>query len=239
MKKMVLNVLICLVFILVTSWVFADDKPTVGVLRFTNNTRAYWWRGTTGRELQDMLISELVSTKAFHVLERKEIDKVISEQKISESGLIDDATKIKIGNLKAAKYLIAGTVSAYEEQTSGSGGGVGIMGFRIGGKKESAYISVDLKVINTETAAIVDARTIEASSESSGIDLRAALGFFSGDLSNYEKTPTGKAIRACIIEITEYLKCSLIKGPNDSCMKEFIEKESKRRERTKSSIKLQ
>ncbi|HPP07389.1 MAG TPA: CsgG/HfaB family protein, partial [Syntrophorhabdaceae bacterium] len=164
MKKIVLTTLMCIFFIFLSIWVYADDKPTVGVLRFTNKTGAAWWRGTTGQELQDMLISELVSTKAFHVLERKEIDKVISEQKISESGLVDEATKVKIGNLKAAKYLIAGTVSSYEEKTSGSGAGFGVMGFKMGGKKDSAYIAVDLKVISTETGAIVDARTIEASS---------------------------------------------------------------------------
>ncbi|MCX7965168.1 MAG: CsgG/HfaB family protein [Syntrophorhabdaceae bacterium] len=239
MKRIVFCVLMALIFIYTSISVFADDKPTVGVLRFTNKTGAAWWRGTTGQELQEMLIAELVSTKAFHVLERKEIEKVISEQKISESGLVDDATRVKIGNLKVAKYLIAGTVSSYEEHTGGTGGGIGIMGFRIGAKKDSAYIAVDLKVISTETAAIVDARTIEASSESSGLSLGAAFRFFTGELSNYEKTPTGKAIRACIIEITDYLKCSLIKGQNDSCMQEYIEKEATRRERTKKSIKLQ
>ncbi len=238
MKKIILS-FVYILFIFTCFAVYADDKPTIGVLRFTNKTGAAWWRGNTGQELQDMLISELVSTKAFQILERQEIDKVISEQKISESGLVDDATRIKIGNLKAAKYLVAGTVSSYEERTSGTGGGFGIMGFTIGGKKESAYIAVDLKVISTETAAIVDARTIEASSESSGLSLRGAFGFFSGDLSNYEKTPTGKAIRACVIEIAEYLQCSLIKGKNDKCMQEYIEKESKRKERTKQSIKLQ
>lgn len=238
MKKIIL-LAVTLALLLSLSSAFAQEKPTVGVLRFSNKTGAAWWKGNTGQELQDMLISELVSTKAFQVLERNEIDKVISEQQISESGLVDDATRVKIGNLKAAKYLIAGTVSSYEEQTSGSGAGFGFMGFTIGGKKESAYIAVDLKVISTETAAIVDARTVEASSESSGLSLKGSFGLFSGDLSNYEKTPTGKAIRACIIEIAEYLQCSIIKGQNDSCMKEYIEKESKRKERTKKSIKLQ
>ncbi len=238
MKKIIF-LAITLVFLFSVSIAFAEDKPTVGVLRFSNKTGAAWWSGNTGQELQDMLISELVSTKAFQVLERREIDKVISEQKISESGLVDDATRVKIGNLKAAKYLIAGTVSSFEEHTSGSGAGFGFMGFTIGGKKNEAYIAVDLKVVSTETGAIVDARTIEASSESSGLSLRGGFGLFSGDLSNQEKTPTGKAIRACIIEIAEYLQCSLVKGKDDSCMKEYNEKEAARKERTKKSIKLQ
>lgn len=238
MKKIIFF-LIAVLFLITISEVYAADKPTLGVLRFTNKTGAAWWRGSVGQDLQDMLSSELVSTKSFQVLERKEIDKVIGEQVFSESGMIDESTKVKIGNLKAAKYLVAGTVSAYEEQTSGSGGGFGFMGFTIGGKKDKAYIAVDLKVISTETSEIVDARTIEASSESSGLSIGGGFGFFSGNLANYEKTPTGKAIRACIIEIAEYLQCSLTKGKNDSCMREYIEKESKRKERTKKSIELQ
>jgi hypothetical protein len=47
----------------------------------------------------------------------------------------------------------------------------------------------------------------------------------------------GKAIRACIIEISEYLECSLAKKDED-CMKKYDEKNKKRRDKTKGSIKL-
>jgi hypothetical protein len=46
----------------------AESKPSVGVLRFTNNTSAGWWNAGVGNELQDMLASELVSTDSFQVL---------------------------------------------------------------------------------------------------------------------------------------------------------------------------
>lgn len=217
---------------------FAADKPRLGVLRFTNDTRAGWWNANTGRDLQDMLASELVSTKAFSVLERKELDAVIGEQNLGASGRIDKSTVAKIGKIKGAKYLVASTVSAFEEGTSGRGGGIGIAGFSIGGKKERAYMAVDLKVIDTETGEIVDARSVEATSESGGLGLGISRGIFSGSLGGHEKTPTGKAIRACVIEIAEYLQCSLVKGKDSDCMGEYDAKESKRKEKTKSSIKL-
>ena len=113
------------------------------------------------------------------------------------------------------------------------------MGFRVGGKQERAYMAVDLKIIDTDTGEIVDSRTVEATSESSGFSLGGSIGFLSGDLGKYEKTPTGKAIRACIIEISDYLVCSLAKGRNDSCMDTYNKKESSRREKTKDSIKLE
>jgi curli biogenesis system outer membrane secretion channel CsgG len=238
MKKTVFAIILSVV-IFIGSQGLAAEKPRLGVLRFTNDTHAGWWGANVGRDLQDMLASELVSTKAFQVLERKELDAVLGEQDLGASGRVDKKTAAKIGKVKGAKYLVASTVSAFEESTSGTGGGFGIGGISIGGKKEKAYMSVDLKVIDTDTGEIVDARTVEATSESGGLSLGVSRGIFSGNLGKYEKTPTGKAIRACIIEIAEYLQCSLIKGTNDECMQEYQNKESKRKEKTKKSIKLE
>jgi curli biogenesis system outer membrane secretion channel CsgG len=238
MKFLKYSVLMCISLVFI-SGAFAAEKPRLGVLRFTNDTNAGWWKASVGRDLQDMLIAELASTKSFQVLERKEIDAVLSEQDLGASGRVDKATKAKMGKLKGAKYLVAATVSAYEEDTSGTGGGIGIAGFSIGGKKEKAYMAVDLKVIDTTTGEIADARTVEASSSSSALSLGGHVGVFSGGLSQYSKTPTGKAIRACIIEIADYLQCSLIRGQDDSCMDEYAAKESKRREKTKQSIDLE
>jgi curli biogenesis system outer membrane secretion channel CsgG len=216
---------------------FAAEKPRIGVLRFTNHTHAGWWGYTSGTELQDMLIAELASTKAFRVLERQELDKVLSEQKLSESGLVEESTRIRPGRIKAAKYLVAATVSSFQENTSGDEGGVNIMGFRVGGAKKTAYMAVDLKVINTETGEIADTRTVEATSSSGGLRLSGSLVVFGGNLGKEEKTPVGKAIRSCIIEISDYLECSLAKK-DDQCIKEFNEKEKKRKDRTRKAIKL-
>src|SRR5512135_177132 len=231
-------ILIFLSFVFATG-AFASEKPRLGVLRFTNDTNAGWWRASVGRDLQDMLISELASTKSFQVLERKEIDAVLGEQDLGASGRVSKSTRAKMGKIKGAQYLIAGTVSAFEENTSGTGAGIGIAGFSIGGKKEKAYIAVDLKVVDTTTGEIVDSRTVEATSSSGGLSLGGHVGAFSGSLGSYAKTPTGKAIRACIIEIADYLQCSMTRGRDDSCMDQYAAKESSRREKTKNSIDLE
>jgi curli biogenesis system outer membrane secretion channel CsgG len=218
---------------------FAKDKPRIGVLRFTNHSTAAWWHGGVGTDLQDMLISELASTGSFRVLERKELDAVLNEQDLGASGRVNPRTRTKLGKLTGAKYLVAATVSAFEFNTSGGGGGISISGFSIGGKQDKAYMAVDLKVIDVETGEIYDARTVEATSKSSGISVGVNRGDFSGHLGEYKNTPVGKAIRACIIEITEYLKCSLVEGKDSDCMDEYKQKERNRREKTKGSIDLE
>jgi curli biogenesis system outer membrane secretion channel CsgG len=235
MRKHVLFIIFCLILVVAVQ-AFAAEKPRIGVLRFTNHTHAGWWGHTSGTELQDMLIGELASTKSFRVLERQELEKVLSEQKLSESGLVDESTRLKPGKIKVAQYLIAATVSAFQEDTTGSDAGVSVMGFHVGGSKKTAYMSVDLKVIDTETGEIVHNRTVEATSSGGGLSLSGSLGIFGGSLGKQEKTPVGKAIRACVIEISEYLECSMVN--KDDCMKKYEEKEQKRKEKTKKAIQL-
>ena len=150
----------------------AQEKPRIGVLRFTNQTSAGWWSASVGRELSDMLASELVSTRSFQVLDRKDIDAVLDEQDLGDSGRVSEATKAKLGQIKGAKYLVAATVSSFEEDVKGTGGGVRFKGLRVGGSQNKAYIAIDLKVVDTETGEIVDARTHRSRSQGTGVGRR-------------------------------------------------------------------
>jgi curli biogenesis system outer membrane secretion channel CsgG len=240
MKKFLLTFLVAAILLagLTQPLAAKGDKIRIGVLRFTNQTSAGWWSGSVASELQDMLASELVSTKAFSVLERKEIDAVMGEQDLSASGRVSSKTKVKMKKLKGAQYLIAGTVSAFEADVSGKKGGIAFKGLSLGGSKEKAYLAVDMKVIDTETGEIVDARTIEANAKGSSLGAGLSIRNFSVGGESYKKTPTGKAIRACIVYIAEYLECSMVKGKDHKCMGKWDEMESKRKEKTKDSIDM-
>lgn len=240
MKKLLLSFLaLSLLLALFTKPLAAKgDKIRIGVLRFTNQTAAGWWNSQVASELSDMLASELVSTNAFSVLERKEIDAVLGEQELSASGRVSAKTKVQMKKLKGAQYLIAGSVSAFEADVAGKKGGIAFKGLSLGGGKNKAYIAVDMKVVDTETGEIVDARTIEANAKGSALGAGLSIRNFSVGGESYKKTPTGKAIRACIVYIAEYLECSMVKGKDDSCMEKWNEMDSKRKEKTKDSISL-
>jgi curli biogenesis system outer membrane secretion channel CsgG len=240
MKK--ITVILIGMLMITSGMLISQEKPRLGVLRFTNQVgNLPWWTGTSrvGRELADMLSSELVSTNAFQVLERKEIDAVLTEQDFAASGRVSPATRAKMGQIKGAKYLVAGSVAAYESGVKGVGGGVRIKGVSLGGKKEKAYLAVDIKVIDTDTGEIVDARTIEATTKGSAlganVHLRGGISFGAG---GHQKTAVGKAIRACIVYISEYLECSLVEGKDSPCMDKWNKMDEKRREKTKSAIDI-
>lgn len=211
-------------------------KPSMGVAEFKNDTSAGWWTGGVGRELAGMLTNELAGTGKFKMVEREKLDAVLEEQDLADSGRISKKSGAKIGKLTGAQYLVVATLSAFEESVSGGGGGVSFRGISVGGKKEDAYLAVDLRVIDTTTGEIEFTRSVEARATSKGLAVGVYRGGFGGNLGKYEKTPTGKAIRAVIIEISDYLSCAMV--DQGGCMAEYQQKESARREKTKKSIKL-
>jgi curli biogenesis system outer membrane secretion channel CsgG len=212
------------------------DKPSLGVAEFRNDTSAGWWSGGVGRELAGMLTNELAGTGKFKMVEREKLDAVLDEQDLADSGRIAKKTGAKIGKLTGAQYLVVATLSSFEENVKGGGGGVSFRGISVGGKKEEAYLAVDLRVIDTTTGEVEFTRSVEARASSGGLAVGVYRGGFGGNLGKYEKTPTGKAIRAVIMEISEYLACAMV--DQGDCMAEYQQKESARREKTKKSIKL-
>ena len=213
-------------------------KPRIGVAEFKNTaTGTYWWGGGVGWELSGMVTNELANTNEFRVVERSKLEPVLREQDLAASGRISKGTGAKIGELTGAQYLVLGTVTAFESNTEGTGGGISISGISIGGKKKSAYMAVDLRVVDTTTGEIAFSRSVEARSQSSGFSLGVFKSGFGGKLKKEKKTPAGKAIRAVIVEITDYLVCEMVDQTN-SCREEFKAKEKKRRDGLKSQIQL-
>jgi curli biogenesis system outer membrane secretion channel CsgG len=211
-------------------------KPAVGVAEFQNDTSAGWWSGGVGRELAGMLANELSGTGKFKVVEREKLDKILDEQDLADSGRIKKSTGAKIGQVTGAQYLVFGTLTAFENDVKGTGGGVSFRGISVGGKKEDAYLAVDLRVVDTTTGEVAFSRTVEARASSGGVNLGLYRGGFGGNLEQYEKTPTGKAIRAVLMEISEYLGCVMV--DQDGCEEEYEAKEKSRRDKTKKAIKL-
>src|SRR5947199_8328582 len=215
----------------------AAEKPSIGVADFKNDTSAAWWYGGAGHDLAGMLSNELQATEKFRMVERAKLGPVLEEQDLGAAGRVSKSSAAKVGKLTGAKYLIMGNVSSYEEKTQGSGGGISFGGISLGGKKDDAYIAIDVRVVDTTSGEVVYTRTIEARSGGYGVNAGLYHGGFGSSMSNYSNTPAGKAIRACLVEISEYLSCVMV--DRDQCVDEYKAKEAKRREKTKGAIKIE
>ncbi len=231
-RKLVLTT--SLVGIVAASAVVA--QPSIAVADFTNEVgNLYWWNGSVGRDLAGMVTNELSSLGSFNVVERSQVDAVLDEQDLAGDGRVDPATAAEYGRMTGADYLVLGTVTAYEEQ-SRSGGGIGYKGIRVGGKKGKTYVAVDLRVVQSTTGEVEFARTVEGTTSSKGLSVGGYRAGLSGSLATESNTPAGKAIRAAVIEITDYLECAMIL--QNGCMAEYDAKEDRRREKAKEGLKL-
>jgi curli biogenesis system outer membrane secretion channel CsgG len=235
MKKLLMGVGIALAAVL-PSMALAQGKPVLGVIEFKNESGAGWWRGGVGWELAGMLSNELAATNAFRVVERSKLESVMQEQNLAASGRVAGGTGAKIGKLTGAQYLVAGTVTAYEENTKGTGGGLSFKGISLGGKSSEAYLAVDIRVINATTGEIDFVRTVEGRSKGGGVSIGVYRGGFGGSLAQENKTPAGKAIRAALVEVTDYLECAMVR--QDGCLQEYDAKEAKRRDSSRGALKL-
>jgi len=78
----------------------ADAKPTVAVMDF----ESVGSEEHLGKAVAEIMRTELISTGQFRVLERSQLDRALSEQKLQRSGMIDDRSVVELGKLLGANF---------------------------------------------------------------------------------------------------------------------------------------
>lgn len=63
-----------------------------------------------GKGISTLVAGELRRTKAVKLLERSKMNKIIEEQRLSLSGMIDDSKQVELGKLIAADYIVFGEI---------------------------------------------------------------------------------------------------------------------------------
>lgn len=107
-----------------------------------------------GSGVADIFIAEAYESQQFRITERAEIDKVLFEQDLAQSGRVNPDTAAAIGRIEGAEMLVLGSVSEFGVQTTGGGGKVlGIFG----GSAETvtARVAVEIRFVDTVTAEIM------------------------------------------------------------------------------------
>lgn len=63
--------------------------------------------------VQEKMISGLVNQGIFRVIERQQLEKVLAEQKLQMSGVIDNNSAVEIGKMLGADGIMVGSVTEY------------------------------------------------------------------------------------------------------------------------------
>jgi curli biogenesis system outer membrane secretion channel CsgG len=105
-----------------------------------------------GRFLAEEFSNSLFSeAKGFDVIDRTHLKTILQEHKLATSGLIDPATARKLGQIAGVETLVTGTLTPFEE-----------------------YVRLSLKVLDTETAKIIAASTMDVPKTKTISDLIAS-----------------------------------------------------------------
>ncbi|MEI6516611.1 MAG: CsgG/HfaB family protein, partial [bacterium] len=96
-----------------------QHAPVVAVTSFENRAGSEGqWK--LGDGMADLLVSELVRSRNFVVVERQHFERITSELQRQQSSFFRHEGKTPVGNMKNAQYLIRGVVNDFS-QTGGGG----------------------------------------------------------------------------------------------------------------------
>ncbi|MCB9058820.1 MAG: hypothetical protein H6627_09655 [Calditrichae bacterium] len=197
------NITLCkavLISLIFASVLFSQDlanlKKRVAVVNFED---AAGYGHNIGNGLSDMLITALVESKKFIVIERGELDQVMQEQGLGMTGAVTPQSAAKVGQLLGVELIITGSVSEFGTKQDKIGGALSnLSGFNLGVSTESARSVVDIRLVNTSTGEIITAKKAEGEESSKSLDNIGVDGINFNNSSTWDKTILGKAARQSV-----------------------------------------
>jgi len=165
-------------------------KKRVAVVDFKVKSR--YGAGRLGQAAADMLITELVKTKQFIVVERDKLKLLMKEQSLGMSGVVDPKTAAKAGKILGLNAIVTGSVSETGVKTDGTDIGI------YKRKTQSAEVTVDVRVVDVNTGRIILADSGKGTAEKTTEEY---LGL--GDRASHDETLADKALRAGIVQLLD------------------------------------
>ena len=201
----------------------AARKPRIAVMDFdyaTVKTDAAAYFGSdidVGKGIADLLVTGLVKDGSYSVIERKALDKILSEQNFSNSNRADPTSAAKIGKLLGVDAILVGSITKFGNETKktglgGSGGnwgGYGLGGF--GHAKSNANVGIDARLVNVDTGEILAVAEGQGTSTRSSTSMNGAgsnwHGFGAGHAdfgsSDFQNTIIGEATKNAVDQLTK------------------------------------
>lgn len=197
---------------------YNGPKARIAVADF--EVKASQASGEIGTGLREMLITALVNSNRFRVVERQVLSAVMQEQELAASGAAAQGGGSQQGAIKTADIIVTAAVTEFEPQASGGAGGIGgggglgsgILGGLLGASLNKAHMALDIRIVDTSTSEVLAATRVQG--QATDISAGFMAGFFGGwalggGLSAYANTPMEKAIRICVIEGVRYISQTL------------------------------
>ncbi|MBC8181704.1 hypothetical protein H8E88_11335 [candidate division KSB1 bacterium] len=199
------SIMIILSLALLNQSTLMAQKKRIAVFEFDDKTdhRVHWWSGqSVGRGMSDMLVTALVKSGKYQVMERSALDKIMQEQKLGMSGMVTQQSAAQVGKLLGVQVAIIGSVTEFGHSKGGTGGR--IKNVRIGISKQSASVAIDVRFIDVNTGEILLAENIRKQKSKSGLSLGTPKFSFNNK-NKFDQSIVGKATREAVEGILKLL----------------------------------
>jgi len=166
-------------------------KPTVAVMKFENRAPfPLAWNLSDG--MADMLVNRLMATKRYHVIERPELDSIVKELSLQQSGMTRVQNRAALGRIKNVEYLIKGTITDFGHVATNTGF-FSTDNWNIFGGSKRAVMGMVLYVVEVESGEIICSESLEESVHASDLNVQAVYSGVAFGGSTFYRTPLGRA----------------------------------------------
>lgn len=215
-KKIFLALIMTLIIGIFSLPTFGADKLfKIAVLPFDDGSiQDRWWGSNweVGKGVSDELVSALLATKKFRLIEREQIDKVLKEQDFGASGRVDSKSAAKIGKILGVQLLVMGRVTEFTLKSQGGGIGLGDKGIGLGVKTTTARVVIDARLVDTTTAEIKAAIPGTGEKKNTNLGLVVQWNAIAFGSSDFQKTNLGIALRDAVNQVATGLAAQAYDG---------------------------
>lgn len=150
-----------------------------------------------GTGLTDMLVTALVESKRFIVLERQNLEDLQKEKSLGD---VDPNTTPKTGKTLGAQVIIRGAITELSFKRSGAGGN--LVSEVVDGTfvRSVATVGIDLKIVDAETGVVLESVRAEGRVGSQLASLNLKQNEFKIGFAAFDNGPLGRAVRFAILD---------------------------------------
>lgn len=189
---------------------YNGPKIGIGILSFEDGlspqAAANWLNADSGIQvhfglgdgLSNMLVSTLMSTGRFTIIDKK------IARKVFDLYSSDTAKKLYVSGtglpkVPGIRYFILGSLTAFDDGNSGAEGGIGFGGIKVSGGKSVASLMIHMRIIDATNGQLVYSAPIEGTASVS----KAGISIGGSSLSAFKAAPIGQAIQKMLDKATD------------------------------------
>ncbi len=186
-------------------------KKKVAISSFRNDTQ-----GLSGKIESKIASLRLDQKRYFTVVSRKDLDKIMAEQKLQSSELMDEETATRVGRLIGAQAIINGEISSANAQSSSYlkskkeclayTKGKGCLQwhfYRVTCRVTQASVAASINIVNVETSSIIYADTFDRAYDGDSCGMETLLGVVSLDTGSRKILSKAQALNQLTSQIAD------------------------------------